>query len=72
MGESNDQSLLIRLQGLSGDGGMPGICPAETEDEVWQLMELHASVAHGEDRAAWTAEDRAQLKTPVKSEAADN
>jgi hypothetical protein len=35
-------------------------------------MELHASVAHGEDPAAWTAEDRAQLKTLVKTEAADN
>ena len=50
----------------------PGYVRAETEDEVWQLMELHASVAHGEDPAAWTAEDRAQLKTLIKTEAADN
>jgi hypothetical protein len=49
----------------------PGYVRAETEDEVWQLMELHASVAHGEDPAAWTAEDRAQLKTLIKTEAVE-
>jgi hypothetical protein len=41
---------------------------AETEDEVWKLMELHASVAHGEDPSAWTDEDRAYLKTLIKAE----
>jgi hypothetical protein len=52
----------------------PGMeaCPAqvtaETEDEVWKLMELHASVAHGEDPAAWSDEDRVYLKTLIKSE----
>ena len=52
----------------------PGMeaCPAqvtaETEDEVWKLMDLHASVAHGEDPAAWSDEDRAYLKTLIKSE----
>ena len=25
----------------------PGQFVAETEDELWKLMELHASVAHG-------------------------
>ena len=25
----------------------PGTVTAETEDEVWKLMELHAVVAHG-------------------------
>ncbi len=48
------------------------ICPgwfyAETEAELWKHMELHASVAHNEDPAAWTAEDRAQLKTLIKTE----
>ncbi len=52
----------------------PGIevCPghfiAETEDEVWKLMELHASLAHDEDPGAWSAEDRAYLKALIKSE----
>jgi len=50
----------------------PGFVRAETEDEVWQLIELHASVAHGEDSAAWTAQDRAQLKALIKAEVADS
>ncbi len=27
----------------------PGKVIAETEDEVWKLMELHAKIAHDED-----------------------
>ena len=50
----------------------PGRFVAETEDEIWKLMELHASVAHGEDPATWTAEDRAQLKALIKTEKAEN
>ena len=46
----------------------PGDFCAETEDEIWQLIELHASVAHGEDPTAWTVEDRAQLKAVIKIE----
>ena len=47
-------------------------CPAhfhaETKDELWKLIELHASVAHGEDAATWPAEDIAQLKALIKTE----
>ena len=50
----------------------PGQFCAETENELWKLMELHASVAHKEDPATWTAEDRAQLKTLIKTEKAEN
>ena len=46
----------------------PGLVVAETESEVWQLMELHAKVAHEEDPAQWNDEDRAQLKTLIKGE----
>ena len=52
----------------------PGMeaCPAhfhaETYDELWKIIELHASVAHGEDPAAWPAEDIAQIKALIKSE----
>ncbi len=46
----------------------PGHFIAETEDEVWKLMELHAALAHAEDPGAWSAEDRAYLKTLIKSE----
>ena len=40
---------------------------AATEDEVWQLMELHAAVAHQEDPAAWDEETRAYLKTLIRT-----
>lgn len=46
----------------------PGRFYAETVDEVWKLMELHASVAHGEDPSTWSEEDRAQLRTLIKAE----
>jgi len=52
----------------------PGMetCPArftvETEDEICKLIELHAAVAHGEDPATWSDQDRAYLKSLVKSD----
>ncbi len=46
----------------------PGRFCAATEDEILKLVELHASVAHGEDPAAWTAEGRAFLKTLIRTE----
>ncbi len=46
-------------------------CPfhatAETEEELWKLMELHAAHAHGEDPSQWSKEDRAFIKTLIKS-----
>lgn len=51
-----------------GMAACPGHFFAETQDELWKLIELHASVAHKEDPAAWTAEDRAQLKTLIQVE----
>lgn len=48
--------------------GCPGRFYAATEDELWKHMELHASVAHQEDPAAWTEEDRNLLKTLIKTE----
>ena len=52
----------------------PGMeaCPfcvrAETEDELWKLMELHAVTAHGEAPSAWSDQDRAYLRTLCKAE----
>ncbi len=46
----------------------PGRFVAETEGEVWKLIELHASVAHGEAPSAWSDEDKAYLKTLIKPE----
>jgi predicted small metal-binding protein len=45
----------------------PGRFTAETETEVMKHVELHASVAHGENPAQWSEDDRTYLTTLVKS-----
>ena len=40
---------------------------AETEDEGWKLMELHAKIAHDENANEWDDETRAYLKTLIKT-----
>ncbi len=40
---------------------------AQTEDEVWKLMELPAKIAHDEDASEWDGETRAYLKTLIKA-----
>ncbi len=47
----------------------PGKVVAETKEEVWKLMELHAKEAHGEDPNDWSAEDRAFLGDLIREEA---
>ncbi|MGI9482973.1 MAG: DUF1059 domain-containing protein [Hyphomicrobiales bacterium] len=46
-------------------------CPfhitTETEGELWKLVEVHAAHAHGEDPGQWSDEDRAYLKTLIKT-----
>ena len=50
----------------------PGMesCPAsvvaETKDEVWKLMELHAQIAHDENPADWDNETRDYIGTLIK------
>jgi len=39
---------------------------AETEEELWKHIELHASVAHKEDPAAWPSEERAKVKALIR------
>ena len=39
----------------------------ESEDELWQHIELHASIAHEEDPAAWGDEDRSQIAALIHS-----
>lgn len=45
-------------------------CPAEvvaeTVEEVWKLVELHAEVAHGEDPSEWDDETRTYIGTLIK------
>ena len=45
----------------------PGSFTAETEEELWQHIELHAATAHQEDPAQWSPEDRRQVKEIIRS-----
>lgn len=45
----------------------PGKVIAETEEEVWELMGLHAKIAHDEDASEWDDETRTYLKTLIKA-----
>ena len=45
----------------------PGKVQAETEAELWQLIETHAKVAHGEDVSEWSDEDRAQVQALISN-----
>ena len=38
-----------------------------TKEELWKLMELHASIAHGEDPSDWTDEVRKYVGTLFKT-----
>ena len=44
----------------------PATVVAETKDEIWKLMELHAQVAHEEKPADWDKETRGYLGTLIK------
>jgi hypothetical protein len=39
---------------------------AETEDEFWKLMGMHAKIAHDEDASQWDDETLAYLKSLIK------
>ncbi|MFT5116386.1 MAG: putative small metal-binding protein [Parasphingorhabdus sp.] len=45
----------------------PGKVIAETEEEVWKLVELHAKIAHDEDANEWDEETRKYIKTLIKT-----
>ena len=44
-----------------------GKVQAETEGELWQLIETHARITHGEDVSAWGDDDRAQVQALIKA-----
>jgi predicted small metal-binding protein len=52
----------------------PGMeeCPARfrasTEAELWQHLELHAQLAHGEDVRSWPPDIVEQVRSLVKTE----
>lgn len=45
-------------------------CPAsfttETEEELWRHIELHGAAAHHEDPAAWSDEERQQIRDLIR------
>lgn len=43
----------------------PGEFRAASREELWKLIELHASAAHGEDPASWSEEDEAQINALI-------
>jgi hypothetical protein len=43
----------------------PGRFCAATHNEIWKLIELHAAMAHGEDPAQWSADEKAKLKSLI-------
>ena len=44
----------------------PAVVTAQTEEEVWKLMELHAAIAHGEDSKNWDEETKTYLRSLIK------
>jgi hypothetical protein len=44
----------------------PASFTAETEAELWQHIEMHASVAHQEDPKQWSSEDRQTIKELIR------
>lgn len=44
----------------------PASVTAETKEEVWDLMGLHARIAHGENPDDWDAETRTYLDSLIK------
>lgn len=49
-----------------GMGMCPGKFEAESESELWQHLELHGRVAHQEDPAKWSPEEKAEIHRLIK------
>ncbi len=46
----------------------PGRFIAESQDELWEHIELHALVVHGEDPTEWSNEDTATIKALITND----
>lgn len=44
----------------------PGFFVTKTEDELWQVLEVHGRIAHGEDPSQWSADDRRQIQELIR------
>ena len=48
-----------------GNENCPGLFQARTAEELWKHIELHGQLAHNENPATWSNEDKAQVKALV-------
>ena len=62
------QAYTYACKDYPGLESCPGRFIAETEEEIWKLLELHAVIAHGEKPEDWSADDRAYLRTLIRSD----
>jgi predicted small metal-binding protein len=65
--EEKNMAYSYACADCEGMEACPGKVVAETEDEVWKLMGLHAKIAHDEDANEWDDETLAYLKTLIKT-----
>jgi predicted small metal-binding protein len=60
-------AFAYRCADFPGMEKCPGSFTAETEAELWKHVELHARDAHGENPAAWSAEDKKGVKDAIQT-----
>lgn len=56
-----------RCKDYPGNEACAALFTATTEAEVMKHVELHGALAHGEDPAQWSEEDRQQVKKLIRS-----
>lgn len=60
-------AYLYNCKNFPGMEACPGSFTAQTEPELWKHIELHASEAHQEDPAKWSAADRQAVKEIIRT-----
>ena len=61
------QSFSYACSDYPGMESCPGRFVAGTREELWKLMEVHATVAHGEDPGQWTDAERKTVEALIVS-----
>lgn len=59
-------AFAYRCRDCEGMAACPASVTAESREEVWKLIELHAKLAHDEDAGDWDKETRSYLATLIK------
>jgi predicted small metal-binding protein len=63
--EEMAMAYTYRCADFLGMESCPAAFTAETEDELWRHIELHAKLAHQENPEKWSDEDRRQMKDVI-------